>query len=38
MQSLKPYPSDGMQARQVSRRLNANEALVDEGLIERVGQ
>lgn len=38
MQCLKPYPSDGMEAWQVSRRLNANEALDDEGLIERVGQ
>lgn len=38
MQALKPYPSDGMEAWQVSRRLYANKAPDDEGLIERVGQ
>ncbi|HZT03838.1 MAG TPA: SOS response-associated peptidase [Steroidobacteraceae bacterium] len=36
MQALQPYPSDGMEAWQVSRRLYAVKAPNDEGLIERV--
>jgi putative SOS response-associated peptidase YedK len=38
MEALKPYPSDGLEAWQVSRRLYANKAPDDEGLIERVGR
>ena len=36
MKTLEPYPSEGMEARQVSRRLYANKTPDDEGLIERV--
>lgn len=36
-QALQPYPSEGMEAWQVSRRLYAAKAPNDEGLIERVG-
>ena len=36
MQALQPYPSDGMEAWQVSRRLYAVKAPNDAGLIERI--
>lgn len=36
MHALQPYPSDGMEAWQISRRLYANKTPNDEGLIERV--
>lgn len=38
IQALEPYPSDSMEAWRVSRRLYANKAPDDEGLIDRVGQ
>jgi len=38
MQALKPYLSDDLEAWQVSRRLYANKASDDEGLIKRVGR
>ena len=38
LQALEQYPSEGMEAWQVSRRLYANKTPDDEGLIERVGE
>lgn len=38
LQALEPYPSDRMEAWQVSRRLYANKTADNEGLIERVGE